>query len=87
MSGSVTWLALTRAAHVIDMSAHALRRRCERHAHVGEDGVIEAVFDGIRARKIGRLWRIAFSREWLDASCEVDSERSRGARRAGKGKP
>ena len=48
---SARWLRLAAAAVSLDMGAGALRRTIERRARCANDGVIEAAFDGIRARK------------------------------------
>ena len=45
--------------------AALIRASLERHAVRAPDGVIEATIDGVRARKLGRLWRVAFSERWL----------------------
>lgn len=61
------WVCLRTAAQFLDMSPDALRRAVERHAVRASDGGIEAHIDGVRARKFGRQWRIAFSERWLPA--------------------
>jgi len=81
------WLSVARVALLLDLTPDALRRRLERKTTIGEDGAIEAHFDGIHARKVGRLWRVSLGPEWLEAATAVDSVRSRGARKAGKGEP
>jgi hypothetical protein len=58
------WLCIARAATLLDMSSSALRRAIERRAQRGGDGVITADFDGIRARKFGRLWRVQLGSTW-----------------------
>jgi hypothetical protein len=40
----------------------------ERRAVKAVDGGIEANVDGVRARKLGRLWRVRFSEAWLSQS-------------------
>jgi hypothetical protein len=59
---------LRQAADLLDMSADALRRALERRAARVADGGIEACVDGVRGRKFGRLWRVAFSESWLSAT-------------------
>ncbi|MBZ0116714.1 MAG: hypothetical protein K8H88_06960 [Sandaracinaceae bacterium] len=42
----------------------SLRRTIERHARRAPDGGTEASFDGIRARKLGRTWRVLLGERW-----------------------
>lgn len=58
------WVPVDRAAAHLGLSAAALRKSLERRAVRGADGAVEAVADGVRARKFGRLWRVQFSPEW-----------------------
>jgi hypothetical protein len=59
------WLSLPRAAAFLDLSPDALRRTLERRAGRTPDGGVEATFDGVRGRKLGRLWRVQLSGRWL----------------------
>jgi hypothetical protein len=59
------WVSVNSAAEFLDMSPDALRRTIERRAVRASDGGIEANVDGVRARKFGRTWRVAFSERWL----------------------
>ncbi|UQA57412.1 hypothetical protein [Polyangium aurulentum] len=59
------WVCLRTAAEFLGMSPDALRRAVERHAVRASDGGIESHIDGVRARKFGRQWRVAFSERWL----------------------
>jgi hypothetical protein len=52
------WVTLVVAADSLDMAATALRRTIERRARLATDGVLEADFDGIRARKFAGRWRV-----------------------------
>ncbi len=61
------WVSIQTAAEYLDMSPDALRRALERRAVRAPDGSIEANIDGVRARKFGRSWRVAFSERWLRA--------------------
>lgn len=61
---SARWLSLAAAAVSLDMGAGALRRTIERRARRASDGVIEAVFDGIRARKFAGRWRVNLGPGW-----------------------
>lgn len=58
------WLTVERAAAYLGMNAGALRKTLERRSTRGPDGVTEAIMDGVRARKFGRLWRVRFSEAW-----------------------
>ncbi len=63
-SVSNPWVTLLKAAEILDFSPTALRRALERRATRADDGGIEAHFDGIRARKIGNLWRVQLGPCW-----------------------
>jgi hypothetical protein len=58
------WLSLAAAAALLDMGTGALRRTIERRARMSADGVLEATFDGIRARKFAGRWRINLGPGW-----------------------
>ncbi len=60
------WLALSRAAELLDLTPTALRRTLERRATRAQDGTVEAVLDGVRARKFGRLWRVQLGTAWRE---------------------
>jgi hypothetical protein len=60
------WTALRGAALVLDVSPAALRKRCERNARLGADGVIEAQFDGVCARTFGGRWRVQLGEAWSE---------------------
>jgi hypothetical protein len=59
------WVAIQTAASYLDMSPDALRRTFERRSVRAPDGGVEANIDGVRARKFGRIWRVAFAERWL----------------------
>ena len=59
------WTSLARAAAALDMTDAALRRALERRAVRAPDGGIEAELDGVRGRKLGRLWRVQLGERWL----------------------
>jgi hypothetical protein len=61
-------MTIRQAAAILAMSPEALRRSLERHAVRAPDGSVEAAIDGVRARKFGRLWRVALSERWTLAS-------------------
>jgi hypothetical protein len=58
------WVSIERAAAFLGMNASALRKALERRAVRASDGGVEATLDGVRARKLGRLWRVRFSEAW-----------------------
>ena len=79
---SARWVSIETAASILSLSAAALRRSIERRAQRVADGGIEARLDGIRARKLGRIWRVSLGASWtLD---EPTSDRV-GSRRRGDG--
>ena len=63
---SRSWLGVAEAAAILGVDDINLRRACERNARRASDGVVESNFDGIRARKLGRLWRILLGPGWMD---------------------
>jgi len=60
----IRWTSLQAAADVLGMTPGALRKILERNARQGHDGVTEAQVCGVRARKLGRLWRVCLSPAW-----------------------
>jgi len=60
------WYALREAADILDVSPEALRRLFERRAKKDVEGVKEARVDGVRARKFGNRWRVAFGKAWTE---------------------
>ncbi len=67
MNDPVGWISLDRAAALLDYKPSALRRTLERRAEVAADGVVEASFDGVRARKFANRWRVKLGSEWAEA--------------------
>jgi hypothetical protein len=61
------WLSVANAAAYLDLTPTALRRALERRAVRSGDGRVEAEVDGVRARKLGRLWRVQFDERWFAA--------------------
>ena len=47
------------------MTPGALRKMLERNARPGQDGA-QAQVNGVRARKLGRLWRVSLSSAWSE---------------------
>ena len=60
----VTWTSIETAAQFLGLSSAALRKALERRAVRAPDGGIEAELDGVRGRKLGRLWRVCLSASW-----------------------
>jgi hypothetical protein len=73
------WTTVEDAAAVLSMSPEALRRALERRAMRAPDGGVEVSWDGVRARKLGRLWRVSLSERWMDGAAEVRSTVRGGA--------
>lgn len=65
-SGTPEWTDVATAASRLDIPAVRLRRLAKRHAKTMPDGAVEARFDGIRARKLGRRWLISLGSGWTD---------------------
>jgi hypothetical protein len=58
------WISLQAAADLLGLTPTALRKSLDRRAARGPDGGIEAELDGVRGRKLGRLWRVTLSSAW-----------------------
>jgi hypothetical protein len=54
---------LTAAEHLGE-SVDSLRKKLERASKRSVDGGVEAELDGLRARKLGRLWKVRLSSGW-----------------------
>jgi hypothetical protein len=52
------------AARILGVNVVTLRRSIERNARRDTEGRVHAEFDGIRARKLGRLWRVFLDPCW-----------------------
>jgi hypothetical protein len=63
-SRATPWLPLLKAAAHLGESPDSLRKKLERASKRSPDGVIEAVLDGITARKLGRLWKLRLADGW-----------------------
>jgi hypothetical protein len=61
------WTSIQSAADVLGMTSAALRKMLERNARRAEDGVTEALVSGVRARKLGRHWRVTLSAAWSES--------------------
>ena len=58
------WISLSAAADLLGLTATALRKSLDRRSSRSKDGGIEAELDGVRGRKLGRLWRVTLSSAW-----------------------
>ena len=58
------WYPLREAAQILGLSQDALRKQFERKQRLAADGVVEAVIDGVRARKFTNRWRVSFGEGW-----------------------
>lgn len=63
-STPLRWISLQSAADLLGLTAAALRKSLDRRAVRTPDGGIEAEIDGVRGRKLGRLWRVTLSCAW-----------------------
>ncbi len=61
---AMKWMRVDDAAGVLGMNVIPLRRAIERHARRDADGHLCSAFDGVRARKLGRHWRVALDPCW-----------------------
>jgi len=59
------WMGIDDAAGILGVPVVSLRRTIERNARKQPEGSIEARVDGVVARKLGRLWRVALDPAWL----------------------
>lgn len=64
MSKPAQWTSLPAAAEALGLHVLTLRRAVERNARKAPDGAVEANFDGVRARKFGRCWRVSVGAGW-----------------------
>ena len=58
------WMTIRRAAEILGFAPVSLRRAIERNSRRTVSGCIEANFDGLTARKLGRSWRVRLSSAW-----------------------
>jgi hypothetical protein len=58
------WISVQMAADILGLTAAALRKSLDRRAVRCPDGGVEAELDGVRGRKLGRLWRVVLSPAW-----------------------
>lgn len=61
----VPWTSLIVAAQHLGEPPRTLRKRLERAAIKGEDGVVSATTDGVEGRKLGRVWKVRLAPGWL----------------------
>lgn len=91
-SNTPRWMPLGEAAAFLGESPITLRRRCAANAQPPRDGVVEARFDGLIARRLGGTWRIWLSGGWADPDAAAADDRVLtsplgSARRGGKVSP
>jgi hypothetical protein len=65
-SAVAKWFTVEEAAVFLNTNPNALRARLRRGARRASDGGVEANFDGMRGKKLGVSWRVAFSSRWLE---------------------
>jgi len=59
-----SWLRVEEAAQILGVAVITFRRAIDRHARRDADGRIFSEFDGVRARKLGRQWRVLLDPCW-----------------------
>lgn len=64
MKSEREWMSVREAAAVLGFAVVSLRRAIERNAQRAPDGGVEATFDGLRAKKLGRTWRVQLGPRW-----------------------
>ena len=70
-SPAARWLSVAEAAAFLSMTDDALRKALERRSVRAADGSIEAEFDGVRGRKLGRGWRVQLSERWSSTADDL----------------
>ena len=73
---SASWLSVRTAAERLGFSDGALRKLLERNAVRAADGGIEANVDGVRGRKLRRLWRVCLSPAWSGNEAQACASRT-----------
>lgn len=63
-SAPTRWISLQSAADLLSLTPAALRKSLDRRSLRTPDGGVEAELDGVRGRKLGRLWRVTLSSAW-----------------------
>jgi hypothetical protein len=58
------WRSIEASARILGVPTITLRRLIGRSARRASDGSVEACIDGIRARKLGRQWRVWRPPSW-----------------------
>lgn len=69
------WMSVRQAAGIIGFNTVSLRRVLERNSRRAPDGAVEASIDGLRARKLGRSWRVQLSDSWTQTTPSRVSDR------------
>jgi hypothetical protein len=61
-------MSVEQAAAFLGVAAVTLRRNLERNARALPDGGTASQADGIKARKLGRCWRVWLDSGWVSPS-------------------
>ncbi len=71
LASQKTWISIARAAEILDETTETLRKKLQRAKRsVAADGVVEVSIDGIRARRLGRHWKVQLSAGWMEGTSE-----------------
>lgn len=66
MSAAI-WMSLDVAAKTLGLSSEALKKRLQQAVKNAPDGSVESrPTPGIKARKLGRYWRVCLSEGWAN---------------------
>lgn len=60
------WMRVRDAATILGVTEVNLRRAIARHEIRSAEGGTEVAFDGVRARRFGRAWRVWLGPEWMN---------------------
>ncbi len=63
-SSRAIWLGIQRAAELLDEDPESLRKKLERAARRTSEGHLESDIDGVRGRKLARLWKVQLPPGW-----------------------
>jgi len=77
-------MTVAEAAPRLALSPRALLKALERRAHRGADGCIEAAWDGVFARKLGRRWRVALGSGWSLPAASPSTSPEQGEKASGR---
>lgn len=77
-------MTVADAAPRLALSPRALRKALESRAHRGADGSLEAAWDGVFARKLGRCWRVALGPGWSLSATSASTSSEQGEKASGR---